>query len=140
LILLPGQAINNVKAVVPWKELLSRSEEYVGAKYLPADFTLMDPSHIHAEDVIRLLDHWYARQAKMKPLLRFHQVVPPGQAVSSGPFHPNPRIAKNTSSEDDTDDSPQRAFSFNASAGPAWTSNGIKKSCRAWTVIAKPAG
>jgi hypothetical protein len=103
LILLPGQDINNAKAVVPWKELLSRSEEYVGAKYLPADHTLMDPSHIHADDVICLLDHWYAWQAKMKPLLQFHQVVPPGHAVSSGPLHPNPRIAKNTSSEDDTD-------------------------------------
>jgi len=51
--------INNAKAVVPWKELLTRSEEYVGVKYLPADLTLMDPSHIRADDVIRLLDHWY---------------------------------------------------------------------------------
>jgi len=32
-----------------------QKREYVGVKYLPADLTLMDPSHIRADDVIRLL-------------------------------------------------------------------------------------
>jgi len=89
--------INNAKAVVPWKELLSRSEEYVGVKYLPADFTLMDPSHIRADDVICLLDHWYAG-SQNETLAPVSSGCPSRHVVSSGRY-----ILKEYHSEDDTD-------------------------------------
>jgi hypothetical protein len=112
--LFPGKDLDNAKAVVPWKELVSRTTEYVRAKYLPADITLMDPSHICADDVIRLLDHWYARQAHRKPVLRFHQGFRPGHTGGLGPLYPDPiqgeqvilprsRILKTTISDHDTD-------------------------------------
>jgi len=88
--LFPGKDLNNAKAVVPWKKLVSRTTEYVTAKYLSADITLMDPSHIRADDVVRLLDHWYARQAHRKPVLQFQQVVRPRHPGGLGPLYPDP--------------------------------------------------
>ena len=73
---------------MPWKELLSRTTEYVRAKYLPAELPLMDPSHLRADAVIRLLDHWYARQLNRKPVLRFQQAHSPGPAGLTGQLTP----------------------------------------------------
>jgi hypothetical protein len=112
--LFPGKDLDNPKAAVPWKELFSRTTEYVRVKYLPADITLMDPSHIRADDVVHLLDHWYARQAHRKPVLRFQPVVRPGHSGGLGPLYPDPiqgeqgivpqsRVLKTTISDHDTD-------------------------------------
>lgn len=41
----------------------------------------MDPSHLRSDVVMRVLDHWYARQDKQKAVLRFQQVLYPGHTV-----------------------------------------------------------
>jgi hypothetical protein len=67
----------------------TRTKEYFKAKYLPDRVTLMDPSHLQADVVIRVLDHWYDRQGQGKPVLRFQQVLRAGQVVSPpGDYRP----------------------------------------------------
>ena len=60
-----------MKAVVPWKDLLTRGLEYINSEYLPPNVSLMDPSHLRAEVVKNILFYWYDRQAQGKPVLRF---------------------------------------------------------------------
>lgn len=92
----PGKDTNSLKAAVPWKELLSRSSEYVNSEYLPADVVLMDPSHLRAEVVNSILSFWYDRQARGKPVFRFKEVHPDIWVSSAGPLPliPKPQLGR----------------------------------------------
>ena len=95
LIIVLGQDSDNPKAIVPWKELQTRTSDYMLAKYLPPNVTLMDPSHLRADVVIRLMDHWYVRQGKQKAVIRFKQVLHQGHILGhSGQFQPSEKGQK----------------------------------------------
>ena len=97
-----GKDSENPKAVVPWKDLLSRSSEYISSLYLPSDAALLDPSHLRADTVSSILGCWYGRQAQGKPVLRFKQVLRPGNRLSqTGSFQSRAALSRKARKEGD---------------------------------------
>src|SRR5882757_4501263 len=60
----------------------------------------MDPSHLHADVVMHVLDHWYVRQEKQKAVLQFKRVLHPGHNLGMpDKFQPDlnePKSSKNS--------------------------------------------
>jgi hypothetical protein len=67
-------AAQNLKGIVPWRDLVSKPSDFVDPEYLPDQIIMAEPSHLRSDSVRLLLDHWYTRQAEKLPVLRFHHV------------------------------------------------------------------
>ncbi|KAG2034147.1 hypothetical protein BDR03DRAFT_1013630 [Suillus americanus] len=56
---------------VPWHEVVAKPTLYLDLKYLPKGFLLRDPSHLRADDITKLWDHWKVRWAAKQRLIIF---------------------------------------------------------------------
>ncbi|KAG1726669.1 hypothetical protein EDB19DRAFT_1833358 [Suillus lakei] len=54
----------NVKAVVPWGDLIKNQSDFFEGTYWPADIKVVEPSKIDKAGATALLDFWYDRQKK----------------------------------------------------------------------------
>ncbi|KAG2091656.1 uncharacterized protein F5147DRAFT_779937 [Suillus discolor] len=56
---------------VPWREVVAKPSLYLDLECLPKGFLLRDPSHLRADDITKLWDHWEVRRAAKQRLIIF---------------------------------------------------------------------